>query len=45
MTSSEYKFNIGANELDSLPNNKIFDWKNLKAFADYNINVNEKLKG
>ena len=27
-----------------LPNNKIFDWSKLKAFADDNINVNEKIQ-
>ena len=30
--------------IDSLPNNKIVDWSNLKAFADDKINVTEKLK-
>ena len=28
----------------SIPNNKIMDWSKLKAFADNNLNVNEKLK-
>ena len=30
--------------VNSLPNDKIFDWTKLKAFADDKINVNEKLK-
>ena len=29
---------------NSLPNNKILDWSELKAFADDKINVIEKLK-
>ena len=28
----------------SLPNNKILDWSELKAFADEKISVNEKLE-
>ena len=27
-----------------LPNKKVFDWSKLKAFADDNLNVNQKLK-
>ena len=27
-----------------LPNDKLFDWFRLKAFADDNINLNEKFK-
>ena len=30
--------------MNSLPNNKHFDWSKLKVFADNNINVNGKLK-
>ena len=30
--------------VNSLPNNKIFDWSKSKAFADDKINVTEKLK-
>ena len=30
--------------LNSLLNNKTIDWSKLKAFADYKINVTEKLK-
>ena len=30
--------------LNPLPKDKIFDWSKLKAFADYKINVEEKLK-
>ena len=30
--------------ITSLPNNKILDWSELKAFADDKINVNQKLK-
>ena len=30
--------------LISLPNDKIVDWSNSKAFADNKINVTEKLK-
>ena len=29
---------------NSLPNDKVFDWSKLKAFASFKINVNEKLK-
>ena len=29
---------------NSLPDNKVFDWSKLKAFADDKINVNEKFK-
>ena len=31
-------------DLNSLPNDKIIDWSKLKASADDNINVTEKLK-
>ena len=30
--------------VNSLPNNKILDWFNLKAFADEKMNLNKKLK-
>ena len=30
--------------LSSLPNDKILDWSQLKAFADYKINVTKELK-
>ena len=30
--------------VNPLPNDKILDWSKLKAFADYKINVAEKLK-
>ena len=30
--------------INSLPNDKTFDWSKLKAFADNKINVTEKLK-
>ena len=31
-------------QLNSLPNDKILDWSKLKALADDNINLAEKLK-
>ena len=30
--------------VNCLPNDKIIDWSKLKAFADDNINITEKLK-
>ena len=30
--------------INSLPNDKIFDWFKLKAFVDNKVNVNEKFK-
>ena len=35
---------LGDSCLNSLPNDKIFDWFKLKAFADDKINVNGKFK-
>ena len=29
--------------VNSLPNNKILDWSRLKAYADNNLNVHQKL--
>ena len=39
--SSSYE---GKTQFNSLPNNKILDWSKLKAFADDNINMTQKLK-
>ena len=36
--------NLCTQQVNSLPNNKILDWSNLKAFADDKMNLNEKLK-
>ena len=36
--------NFCSNSINSLPNNKIYDWSKLKAFADDKISINEKLK-
>ena len=44
MRSIFSRLNFSHLKVNSLPNDKIFDWSKLKAFANDKINVNEKLK-